>query len=212
MQLLDELPMLYSATIILFILVEAKYGAQGKWFPNLLAAWLATTTMIFSTTSGNIQFFTFQTTYTILQFAMIAFLRLLHVQQRSLKGPNPPISRLIRRALGFALFAVSIWLIDLKACEYVNGLTGKSVLRWNLQLHAWWHVFSACALYHATMLVVYYHYDVKTNVGYKSNRSQSGKNAAPGVVVGGQEQELQPYIDHWVGIFPVIRLRQSKQV
>ncbi|KAK3811569.1 MAG: ceramidase-domain-containing protein [Linnemannia gamsii] len=219
MQLLDELPMLYSATIILFILVEAKHGPQGNWFPHLLAAWLATTTIIFSTTSGNIQFFTFQTTYTALQFAMIAFLRLLHVQQRSLKGPNPQISRLIRRALGFALFAVSIWLIDLRACEYVNGLTGKSVLRWNLQLHAWWHVFSACALYHATLLVVYYHYDVKTNVGYRSNRSEIGKSAAAaGAVVGCQEQEqvqeqeLQPYVDHWMGIFPVIRLRQSKQV
>ena len=32
--------MLYSATIILFILVEAKHGSQGQWFPLLLAAWL----------------------------------------------------------------------------------------------------------------------------------------------------------------------------
>ncbi|KAF9130591.1 Alkaline ceramidase 3 [Mortierella sp. 14UC] len=207
MQLLDELPMLYSATIILFILVEAKHGPQGKWFPHLLAAWL-----------GNIQFYTFQSTYTTLQFGMIAFLRLLHVQQRSIKGPNPQISRLIRRALGFALVGVSIWLIDLRACEFVNGLSGKSVLKWNPQLHAWWHVFSACALYHATMLVVYYHYDVKTNVGYRNNRIRSEK-AAVGVVEGHEkelEQELeqhqQPYVDHWKGIFPIIRLRRSKRV
>ncbi|KAF9090486.1 hypothetical protein BGX29_011444 [Mortierella sp. GBA35] len=120
---------------------------------------------------------------------MIYYLRRLHVHQRSFKGPNPQISTLIRRALGFALFAVSIWLIDLRLCEFVNGLSPKSLLKWNPQLHAWWHVLSACALYHATMLVVYYHYDVKE-----------------------KESGSRPFVDHWLGIFPVIRLSQAKRV
>ncbi|KAI8600428.1 ceramidase [Dissophora ornata] len=210
MQLLDELPMLYSATIILFILVEAKHGPQGKWFPILLTAWIgktsadffivndigslvcephsilsilsqfqATTTFIFSTTRDQLQFYTFQSTYTILQFGMIYFLRVLHVQQRAIRGVNPDISTLIRRAFGLAFFAVTIWLIDLRLCEFVNGVGARSVLKWNPQLHAWWHVFSACALYHATMMVIYYHYDV---------------------------QGRRPYVGWWRGCIPVIRL------
>ncbi|KAG0352284.1 hypothetical protein BGZ54_002869 [Gamsiella multidivaricata] len=111
---------------------------------------------------------------------MIYFLRIFHVQQRALRGPNPDISTLIRRAFGTGLFAVTIWLIDLRLCEFVNGVGARSVLKWNPQLHAWWHVFSACALYHATMLVVYYHYDVQAGV--------------------------RPYVDWWMGYVPVIRL------
>ncbi|KAF9152492.1 hypothetical protein BG015_005180, partial [Linnemannia schmuckeri] len=171
-----------------------------------------TTTIIFSTTTGQIQFYTFQSTYTTLQFAMIYYLRILHVQQRTLKGPNPAISTLIRRALGFALFAVSIWLIDLRACEFVNGLTQKSVLRWNLQLHAWWHVFSACALYHATMLVIYYHFDVRTNLGYFAEKAGTTGSQHQQQQRQEQQQHQQPYVAHWMGFVPVIRLRHSKQV
>ncbi|KAF9915715.1 Alkaline ceramidase 3, partial [Linnemannia zychae] len=183
----------------------AKHGPQGRWFPLLLAAWLITTTIIFSTASGNLQFYTFQSTYTLLQFGMIYYLRVLHVQQRSLKGPNPHVSQLIRRSLGFALFAVSIWLIDLRACEFINGLSSKSILKWNPQLHAWWHVFSACALYHATMLVIYYHYDVKTNIGNRIREKSKG-------ITGKADTEpQQPYVDRLYLIFPVIRLGHSKR-
>ncbi|KAF9917020.1 Alkaline ceramidase 3 [Lobosporangium transversale] len=183
MQLLDELPMLYSATIILFILVEARHGPQGRWFPLLLTAWIATTTYIFSTATGKLQFYTFQSTYTILQFCMIYFLRVLHVQQRQQGGllyrPSSQVTALIRRAFVSALFAVSIWLVDLRLCEFVNGVSTTSILKFNPQLHAWWHVFSACALYHATMLIVYYHYAV---------------------------HQQQPFVDYYKGIIPIIRL------
>ncbi|KAF9308260.1 Alkaline ceramidase 3, partial [Podila horticola] len=178
MQLLDELPMLYSATIILFILVEAKHGPQGRWFPLLLTAWIATTTFIFSTTGGQVQFYTFQSTYTVLQLLMIYYLRTLHVQQCAIR-PNPAVSVLIRRAFASALLAVTIWLVDLRLCEFINGVGARTVLKWNPQLHAWWHVFSACALYHATMLIAYYHYDVRGQM---------------------------PVVGKWMGVVPVIRL------
>ncbi|CAO3569840.1 unnamed protein product [Mortierella alpina] len=183
MQLFDELPMLYSATMILFILVEAKYGPRGKWFPIVLAAWIATTTFIFSTTGGQLQFYTFQSTYTALQFGMIYLLRVLHVQQRAIHGPNPAVSMLIRRAFASGFFAITLWLIDLRLCEWINGVGPRSLLRWNPQLHAWWHVFSACALYHATMIIIYYHFDVH-----------------------GQ----RPYVDLVCGSIPVIRLLKPK--
>ncbi|KAI1309990.1 Alkaline ceramidase 3 [Mortierella claussenii] len=208
MQLLDELPMLYSATIILYILVESKHGRQGPWFPAVLTMWISLTTFIFSITSGQVQFYTFQSTYTILQFCMIYYLRVLHVQQRSKhqqewdqngkqyshqrqqqqkEGMSSAVDYsmsdvkvLIRRALGFGAFAVSIWLIDLRLCEFINGIGPQSVLQWNPQLHAWWHVFSAVAMYHAALLVGFYHYDV---------------------------QGRQPMVYHWKGVVPAIQLR-----
>ncbi|KAF9208450.1 hypothetical protein BGZ59_010646 [Podila verticillata] len=141
----------------------------------------ATTTFVFSTTSGQTQFYTFQSTYILLQFLMIYYLRTLHVQQRRLR-PNPAVSVVIRRAFASALVAVTIWLIDLRLCEFVNGVSARSVLQWNPQLHAWWHVFSACALYHATMLIAYYHYDV---------------------------QGKMPVVGKWMGV-PVIQLSKPK--
>ncbi|KAG0024920.1 hypothetical protein BGZ82_010309, partial [Podila clonocystis] len=137
-----------------------------------------TTTFIFSTTSGQVQFYTFQSTYTVLQLLMIYYLRTLHVQQRAIR-PNPAVSVLIRRAFASALLAVTIWLVDLRLCEFVNGVGVRSVLKWNPQLHAWWHVFSAYALYHATMLIAYYHYDVRGQI---------------------------PVVGKWMGVVPVIRL------
>ncbi|KAG0246238.1 Alkaline ceramidase [Mortierella sp. GBA43] len=139
---------------------------------------LALTTFIFSTTGGKVQFYTFQSTYTILQFLMIYYLRVLHVQQR-VKRPNPALTVLIRRALGYGALAVSIWLVDLRLCEFVNGKGPQSVLQWNPQLHAWWHVFSGIAMYHAAMLVSYYHYDVL-----------------------GQ----RPVFYHWKGLIPALKL------
>ncbi|KAG0348234.1 Alkaline ceramidase 3 [Podila humilis] len=127
---------------------------------------------------GNVQFYTFQSTYTILQFCMIYYLRVLHVQQRAIR-PNVQVSTLIRHAFASALVAVSLWLIDLRLCEFVNGVSPRTVLKWNMQLHAWWHVFSACTLYHATMLIAYYHYDVR-----------------------GQH----PVVGKWMGIAPIIQL------
>ncbi|KAG0196081.1 hypothetical protein BGX28_000148, partial [Mortierella sp. GBA30] len=137
--------------------------------------------VIFSTATGKIQFYTFQSTYTILQFCMIYYLRVLHVQQRA-KRPNPDLPVMIRRALGFGAFAVSIWLIDLRLCEFINGVGPKSVLRWNPQLHAWWHLFSAIAMYHVSILVSYYHYDV---LGFK------------------------PVVYRWKGVVPALRLNDK---
>ncbi|KAF9549822.1 hypothetical protein BGW38_009574, partial [Lunasporangiospora selenospora] len=118
-------------------------------------------------------------TYTILQFAMIFYLRLLHVQQRRIRS-NPDLSILIRRTFGAALLAVIVWLIDLRLCEFVNGISPKSWLWFNPQLHAWWHLFSACALYQAIMLIAYYHYDVRGHY---------------------------PVLRFWLGFIPILQLK-----
>ncbi|KAF9431839.1 hypothetical protein BGZ76_011629 [Entomortierella beljakovae] len=109
----------------------------------------------------------------------------LHVQQRAIR-PNPKTtSLLIHRALGFGAFAVTIWLIDLRLCEFINGVGPKTILRWNPQLHAWWHIFSGLAMYHAAMLVSYYHYDVQ---GRKPDISM-WYGMIPALVLDGQKKK-----------------------
>jgi hypothetical protein len=39
-QCIDELPMLYAATIGMFICIETHFGKQGRWFPIALTAWI----------------------------------------------------------------------------------------------------------------------------------------------------------------------------
>ncbi|KAG0288782.1 Alkaline ceramidase 3 [Linnemannia gamsii] len=162
MQLLDELPMIYAATALLFICTESKYGPQGRWFPVSLATWLALTTIFVSITGGKVQFYTFQASFGILQLAIIFLTTTLHQRQKSIiktwNTPSTASAWLIKRALGVYAFAVTIWLIDLHLCEFVNGVGPNSVLKWNPQFHAWWHVFSISGVYFTTLLVTFQHY------------------------------------------------------
>ncbi|KAF9930521.1 Alkaline ceramidase 3 [Modicella reniformis] len=164
MQLLDELPMIYAATALVFICAETKNGPQGRLFPIGLASWLLLTTLFVSITGGKIQFYTFQASFGILQLAIIYFTTTLHQGQKpqiQALGMQNESTWLIRRAIGVYAFAVTIWLIDLHLCEFVNGVGSESVLKWNPQLHAWWHVFSSTGVYFTTLLVAYQHYIAK---------------------------------------------------
>ncbi|KAG0370118.1 alkaline phytoceramidase family protein [Gamsiella multidivaricata] len=161
MQLLDELPMIYAATALVFISVESKNGPQGRWFPVSLAAWLALTTIFVSVTGGKIQFYTFQASFGVLQLIIVYYTTTLHLQQSAqalARGSKSESTWLIQRALGIYFFAVAIWLIDLHLCEFVNGVGPQSILKWNPQFHAWWHVFSIVGVYFSTLLVAYQHY------------------------------------------------------
>ncbi|KAF9962499.1 Alkaline ceramidase 3 [Mortierella alpina] len=139
MQLLDELPMIYAATALVFMCVETKHGPQGKWFPIGLATWLALTTVFVSITGGQQK-------------------RLILARMKN--GQNDS-SWLIQRSLGVYAFAVTIWLIDLHLCEFVNGVGPNSVLKWNPQFHAWWHVFSITGVYFSTLMIAFQHYVAK---------------------------------------------------
>ncbi|KAF8941140.1 Alkaline ceramidase 3 [Dissophora ornata] len=176
MQLLDELPMIYAATALLFISVESKDGPQGRWFPFSLATWL-----------GKVQFYTFQGSFGVLQLGIIYYITTLHRQQVAQiiaqRGENES-SWLIKRAIGVYFFAVSIWLVDLHLCEFVNGVGPNTVLRWNPQFHAWWHVFSIVGVYFTTLLVAYQHYIARG---------------------------LKPAVYLWKGIMPALTLDAAQQ-
>ncbi|KAI1320442.1 Alkaline ceramidase 3 [Mortierella claussenii] len=187
MQLLDELPMIYAATALVFMCIETRHGPQGRWFPISLAIWLGLTTIFVSVTGGKVQFYTFQASFGILQAIIICYTTLLHRQQKAIiqaRGGENASSWLITRALCVYAFAVGIWLIDLHLCEFINGVGPQSVLKWNPQLHAWWHVFSITGVYFSTLLIAFQHYVARG---------------------------MQPSIYFWKGFAPALTLNPAVQ-
>jgi len=59
------------------------------------------------------------------------------------------------------LAAITVWLVDYNLCVYINGVSPESILKWNPQFHAWWHGLSAYGVYCQSVLIMYYHYDMR---------------------------------------------------
>ena len=83
---------------------------------------------------------------------ILCLLRILHMQTSQLKSPAMLWQRGQRAALS-GLGGFGCWLVDKAGCELLPS-TNQT-----LQLHAWWHVLTAVALYYAVdaMLVVLDH-------------------------------------------------------
>ncbi|KAF9164908.1 Alkaline ceramidase 3 [Actinomortierella ambigua] len=178
MQLLDELPEVYLASVLFFTCVETRHGRQGLWLPVFLAMWLALVTYVASTAAGSTQFIFFQSSFAFMHLWIIYYVvDQYHVQTKH--RPSLDQRWLGRRALASYAFAVSIWLIDLKLCEYTNGLSPTSWTPFPLHLHAWWHIFSALGVYLTLALVCLQHYE---------------------------SMQLRPYMYIWKGILPAIGL------
>jgi len=95
-----------------------------------------------------------------MQVGMIYYLRGFHVQRRVIR-PSPDVSALIRSASRYAIAAATFWLVDFNLCIYINGVSPESILNFNPQFHAWWHLFSCLAVYSLSVLIIYYHYDMR---------------------------------------------------
>ncbi|KAG0055159.1 hypothetical protein BGZ83_009461 [Gryganskiella cystojenkinii] len=165
--MLDEMPMLYCSTLLIFTCIETKYGKQGRWLPICTAIWLAVTTTFFSMTTGTLQSLTFQTNNILMQVGVVYLLRGFYVQRQSIR-PNAFIVPLTKVSLGAAVIAALTWLIDYNLCVYINGVSPETLTSFNPQFHAVWHFFSGMAMFGVSILVIYYHHDMR-----KDNSSPS---------------------------------------
>ncbi|KAF9930182.1 Alkaline ceramidase 3 [Linnemannia zychae] len=179
MQLLDELPMLYAATIGMFICIETRFGKQGRWLPIGLATWIIVTSVVFSTTSGTLQSLSFQLTYASMILGGVYFIYDFYSARRTIR-PNPDVIRVMFLGSASMLTALTVWLIDYNLCVYINGVSPESILKWNPQFHAWWHFLATYGVYSQAVLVMYYHYDMK---------------------------EMKPEIVMWKGFLPTVSLQ-----
>lgn len=148
LQMLDELPMLYTATLLVYTLVEDRPRARfGVGFKVALLAYVAVATYGAAFTRGQLQFWFFQITFSALEFYALYRTYLLHRASSS-----APLRRLFRTGMCLYAAAIVVWFIDLNFCSALVSGFEKLGLP-NLELHAWWHVLVSAGFY-ALILVI----------------------------------------------------------
>ncbi|KAG9293433.1 hypothetical protein G9A89_009157 [Geosiphon pyriformis] len=151
MQTLDEVPMLFSASILLHPLFEANYGLQGNWLLITQTVLFITTTAASTLTKGNLQAILFRCSFAILQISAVFLMIRLYLNQ---KNSRAAMKYLFKCGLFAYLFAFSLWITEQYACEYLNG--GKdSFLPFNPQFHALWHILASFGAYYFGVFTIY---------------------------------------------------------
>jgi dihydroceramidase len=142
-QMLDELPMLYLALVMVFILVENRpvkhrSGRRlGPWFPWALAAHGVLVTLLSAGTRGSLQFLAFHLSFGSLELFCLVCVTLLYRRSR-----NSGARQLYRLGMSAYLLAIVLWFIDLRFCSFLN-----TALPFNPQLHALWHLLVSLGFY-----------------------------------------------------------------
>lgn len=144
LQMLDELPMLYTAALMVYILLEIRPQRRfGRWLPTVLAGYAVAASYGAAFLRGQAQFFSFQVSFAALEFYGLYLTWRIHRQSRDRMQ-----RRLFRTGIALYFVAIGLWFIDLRFCETIGALGFP-----NPQLHAWWHVLVSCGLY-ALILVI----------------------------------------------------------
>jgi dihydroceramidase len=152
LQMLDELPMLWLALVITFILAELGRppGVRaGRRLAFLLAAHGLLVTALCTLTRGALQFACFQISFGSLEVYCLA--RAWRIGRSS---TVPSARRLL--AVGFAAYGVAVaaWFVDLRFCSFVGGVLPAHGLV-NPQLHAVWHVLVSVGFYSILLLIAH---------------------------------------------------------
>jgi dihydroceramidase len=144
-QMADEVPMLWSALIMTWILIESEREEKfGPWLPVALFTHGCVVTAAVAISAGNVQFYLFH-----LSFGSLEFFSLWRVYQLWKACTEPHIQACFRRGFGCYGLGLVCWTTDLLFCEAMRTLPG------NPQLHAWWHIFVSGGLYMLCVLVAY---------------------------------------------------------
>jgi dihydroceramidase len=148
LQMLDELPMLYLVTLMVYLLLEPGPAPHfGAWLPASLVGYALLATASAAFTRGQFQFYAFQ-----LSFGSLELFCLLRVSVLSTHPMNAPVRPLFRLGLTCYLVAIVLWYLDLRFCDLMRYRLPSLGLP-NPQLHAWWHVLVSCGFYLLLLVV-----------------------------------------------------------
>ncbi|KAF9989397.1 Alkaline ceramidase 3 [Mortierella antarctica] len=162
MQMLDELPMLYSVLTLFFCLIESRFGPRPAWFARSLAVLGVVVTILVAFTEGDMQFYSFHGTFGPLEVATLYLIFRVYLARKS---EYPDVRKVFEAGIGLYAIAVAVWVTDLSFCT-------KPLLTWlgplgvneprpyegahhehaqwifkDLYLHAWWHILVSMGLY-----------------------------------------------------------------
>lgn len=142
LQMLDELPMLYTVIVLVYALVEdEKQPKHGRWLPWALFAYGVVATYLCAFTRGRAQFLAFQ-----LSFGALELFSIYRAHRLSRRGASPVVRRLFRRGISLYALALMAWFVDIRFCEVV-AVTLPRLGMANPELHAVWHVVVSIGLY-----------------------------------------------------------------
>ena len=154
-QMMDELPMLYLALLMVYILVENRPERRfGQWFPLALLGYAVLATYLTAFSRGQLQFYLFQVSFAALEFFALARVYLIHRRSQDAQA-----RRVFQLGMGAYALAITVWLSDIRFCSTLNETLPAYGLP-NPQFHAWWHVLVSCGFY--ALLLVIAHDRLKT--------------------------------------------------
>ncbi|ORX72982.1 alkaline phytoceramidase [Linderina pennispora] len=167
MQMLDELPMLWSVATALYMTLVTQTNISTQRLQQVLGLWTLVVTAVTAGCSGQVQFLLFQFSFNI---CTVVVGYMLWRAKRGLDAARMGhIGRLFVDGSKVYLCAAAVWLIDTNLCPYINGHDLRSVLPVNLQLHAWWHVLVSFGLTYLVVLMMA-HYCVVNSIPFKFKR------------------------------------------
>ncbi len=148
LQMLDELPMIYLALVVVFIVLDMRpRRAPGGWLAASLTAYGLAGTAVAALTRGSRQFWSFQISFGCLEVFCLARVWMLSHLSR-----NPLVSRLFGTGMACYLVAVTVWFLDVRFCP-VFSTTLPALGLFNPQLHAMWHVLVSAGFYCLLLLL-----------------------------------------------------------
>ncbi|KAI8325775.1 alkaline phytoceramidase [Martensiomyces pterosporus] len=164
MQMTDELPMLWSTAIACYMATTTQYKVNRTALKWGLSLWTVVVSLLTAGFSGRLQFFLFQASFNILTF-VVAYM--CWRAKRDLENAQlSHVSRLFFDGMKWYVIAAVVWMLDTNLCTYINGKDATSVLPFNLQLHAWWHILVSFGLVYLVVLLMS-HYCLVKGISFK---------------------------------------------
>src|SRR5438067_2064555 len=135
--------MVWSALTLLHSLIESIFGNKGSWLPILLMFYGLLITASITISTGALQVKFFHLSFGSIELLCVSLM--YHIYSKK-KNSHPSIKYLFERGVMTYTTAIIVWLTDLNLCKYLNGKE-NSVLPFNPQLHAIWHILASMGSY-----------------------------------------------------------------
>ncbi|KAF9216724.1 Alkaline ceramidase 3 [Podila verticillata] len=152
LQMLDEVPMVYSVLTAAYCCVEDRsYRRFGAWFPVSIALYGLFTTLVMLLAGPEnhmLEFVVFQSSFI---FVILVVFSHIIKSYADLKAES--IRRLYHYTAIGALVSYGCWNVDFRLCHTMHNMP---LGLWNPQLHAAWHVGASATSYMITLLICYH--------------------------------------------------------
>ena len=152
-QMLDELPMIYAASIWCYVLLEIWNINRSKIVSYMFILYCVFWTIFHASSTVLLQHYSKYYMQFLFFFGIVLTERALQKNTNGIyiyKG-HILLRRLTRIHMGLILLAVTCWILDQQLCDKLHKLPFGLP---NPQLHAWWHVLAAISIHFGHTIII----------------------------------------------------------